>query len=112
MLYCELLSLAGVEKGDVKEFEISEPSMKRLTNRKLICKIVELSTEYIKASEENSNHLLMNLERLALRSPSVQCTLSFGALLKIYLMMESISEECYPFSVSQLHTQCLCTGKA
>ncbi len=51
MLYCELLSLAGVEKGDVKEFEISEPSMKRLTNRKLICKIVELSTEYIKTSE-------------------------------------------------------------
>ncbi len=66
MLYCKLLSLAGVEKGDIKEFEISDHSMKKLTKRELVCRIVQLSTEYITTSEREFESFIDEFRTLGL----------------------------------------------
>ncbi len=52
-LYYNLLSLAGVDREVIKVFNVSEHSLKRLTNHQLVCKIIDLSTEYIKTSERS-----------------------------------------------------------
>ncbi len=65
-LFYNLLSLAEVEKEVIKDFNITENGLKRRSNPKLICNIIDLSTEYIKTSERSFESFIEEIRTIGL----------------------------------------------